>query len=122
MTKRSKLDNSDISIRNGGKLDYIKKTLQLAKNLQEDPQKQERIKNCTCLVCWYRSGGMHTNSFVHTNCKSCNKDLQFVNSNTDEVCIDCAKEHKLCKHCGADIEYKERRKQRIFNFKEVIND
>lgn len=116
MIKRPKLDNSDISIRNWGKLDYIKNTLQLAKNLQEDPQKQERIKNCKCLVCWYRSGGMHTNAFVYTNCKSCNKDLQFATSNTDEVCIDCAKEHKLCKHCGADIEYKERRKKRVFNF------
>jgi hypothetical protein len=116
MTRRSKLDNFDISIRNWGKLDFVKQTLELAKNLQEDPQKQERVKNCECLVCWYRSGGMHTNAFVYTNCKSCNKDLQFANSNTDEVCIDCAKEHKLCKHCGADIEYKERRKKRFFNF------
>ena len=114
--KRSKLDNSHISLRNWAMIDYIKSTLLLAKNLQEDPQKQQRIKNCMCLVCWYKAGGMHTNAGVITNCRSCNKDLQFGNGNIDAVCIDCAKDHKICKHCGADIEYKVRRKERVFVF------
>jgi len=118
--QRPKLTDSDISFKNWGKSDYVKQTIELAENLQKDPDKKERLKASECIVCWYRGGGMVTNACVHTSCKSCNKELWFGNSNTDEICIDCAKEHKLCKHCGADLEYKERRKPRVFNFKEII--
>jgi hypothetical protein len=113
--QRPALTEQDISLRNWGRIDLVKQTIELAKNLQEDPDKRKRLVAKECIVCYYKSRGMHTNSCVSTNCKSCNKKMQFGNSDIDEICIDCAAKHKLCKHCGADFEYKERKKARLFN-------
>lgn len=116
--ERHKLTELDIDMNNIGKLDYIKRTIQLAKDLQNDPENKNRLSESECLVCYYGQRGMHTNAFVYTNCQCCNKELQFVNSDTDKTCLECAINHKLCKHCGSDIQYKNRRKIRVFDFKE----
>lgn len=116
---RRKLTNSDVGIRNLGKLEFIKNTEKMMKGIKEDINKKDRLSESTCLVCYYDTRGvMVTNSTVTTNCRSCNKKMMFGNSNADEVCLECAKKHKLCVHCGSDIEYKERRKARVFNFNE----
>lgn len=119
--ERPKLTESDISFKNWGKSDFVKNTLELAKNLQEDFDKKERLSQSECLVCFYKKGGLATNACVNTNCRSCNKEIWFGNSDTDELCINCAKKYKLCKACGSDLEYKERRKQRIFDFQSRVN-
>lgn len=121
--KRSKLTNSDIGLRNWGKLDFLKNTEKMMNGIKEDVNKKDRLSKSTCLVCYYdRRGIMVTNASVTTNCRSCNKKITFGNSNTDEVCLECAKEHKLCVHCGSDIEYKQRKKYRAFNFDEELNN
>jgi hypothetical protein len=114
--RRKVLTNSDISLSNWGKKDYVQSTLELADNLNNDPNNKDRLKENLCLVCYYRTGGLTTNAFIHTNCRSCNTSLHFAGSSSvEELCLPCAKEHKLCVKCGADIEYKERKKDRIFD-------
>ena len=37
-------------------------------------------------------------------------DVMYSSTNTDRLCMDCAKKHHLCKHCGGDISMRARRK------------
>lgn len=34
-------------------------------------------------------------------------------TNVDVLCVDCARRAQLCKHCGADIDLKNRRKRTL---------
>lgn len=47
-------------------------------------------------------------------CAVCEKDMMFSNTNTDVLCSECAIENQLCKHCGGDVELKNRRSKRDF--------
>ena len=42
-------------------------------------------------------------------CAFCGKQAWCGNTAVDVLCHDCAAEHGLCKHCGADIDLKNRR-------------
>jgi hypothetical protein len=72
-----------------------------------DSSEEKRLEEQECRCCFYDSkiGGA---AMTETNCSNCEKILYFESTNTDKLCEDCAKKHKLCKHCGADMEYKER--------------
>ena len=79
------------------------------KRIVEDPDYHDRIINQECQVCYYgsRVGG---SSMTITECGICNKEMTFGNTDVDVLCIDCAMNKRVCKHCGADMEYKNRRK------------
>ena len=84
-------------------------TLEHAKNLETDPRKAERIEKSECVVCFYgsRIGGA---SMTNRECMSCGKNELYPSTATDVLCMGCAKKHDLCKHCGADIKLRVRRK------------
>ena len=73
-----------------------------------DARKDERIEAQHCRVCHYL-GGIGGQAMTHCNCKICDKDMCFGSTNVDDLCIDCAKKHRLCKHCGCDMELKRRK-------------
>lgn len=58
-------------------------------------------------------------AITHRPCGICGTDMSFSNTCTDVICPSCAKENKLCKHCGGDIEMKQRRKPRPYEGKDV---
>lgn len=43
-------------------------------------------------------------------CMCCYKPVMYGSTATDALCMDCAREHDLCKRCGGDIELRTRRK------------
>ena len=117
MDKKAMITQRDISFDNLRKKERIKTILELADDLRSDPSKKERKEQNLCLICFYQSRGMHTNAFVTTDCKVCGKEMFFVNSDIDKIGLECAKKYQLCKHCGCDIEYKERRNNKRNDFK-----
>jgi hypothetical protein len=88
--------------------DILGHILERAKTLQTDTEKQERLKQQECVVCYYsqKVGG---SAMTNSSCKNCEKEMLFASTYTDELCIECAIGESLCKHCGADIELKIRR-------------
>ena len=75
-----------------------------------DVNKKERIEKQECIYCFYLDSRVGGSCMTTSYCGICNKTLHSGNTNTDALCIDCAKKHKLCKHCGGDINLKSRRK------------
>ena len=82
--------------------------LKNATAIVNDVKHDERVKAQECRRCFYYSklGGQ---AITSSNCSICNTELIHGNTNIDELCMDCAKKHKLCKHCCADMELKQRR-------------
>jgi hypothetical protein len=69
-----------------------------------DSDKINRLDKGLCRYCYYintdRIGGSVVTQF---DCRICGKEEFYVNTDTDNFCLNCAIEHKLCKHCGAEI-------------------
>ena len=74
-----------------------------------DINKKERIDNQECKICFYLPsvGGC---AITTSYCSICEKELIFPNTNVDILCLGCAQEKRVCKHCGADINDKLRKK------------
>lgn len=91
--------------------EYLRRSEQDLRNMTEDPQKDDRLAKMECVVCFYpfrgRIGGTMCTS---SQCGICQKTIHSSNTNIDVVCLDCAKAHDLCKHCGGDIRMRTRRK------------
>jgi hypothetical protein len=83
--------------------------MKLARDLEADAEKQRRLKALECKACFYfsRIGGA---AITEQPCAACAKPQVYANTNTDILCRECASEHKLCKHCGGDIDMRERRR------------
>ena len=90
--------------------------LESARKLTDDPDREARVEKCLCVVCHYgsRLGGA---AITNQPCMSCGKDQTFSSTDTDVLCLDCAKAGRLCAHCGADIDLKVGRR----NWPEPIN-
>ncbi len=75
----------------------------------EDKQKKGRQEKQECRICFY---GMKAGGSVSTSalCGLCDKEMRFGSTCVDVLCKECAKEHRLCHHCGGDVEMKDRRK------------
>jgi len=84
--------------------DYAQRDIdKTRKHFNEDPHRERRTAQHRCLPCFYipRLAGA---AMTSRECGLCGKDQMFSSTSTDVVCVDCAKTHGLCAHCGADIE------------------
>ncbi len=91
----------------------IKRAVILAGQYDLDVEREDRHEKQLCPVCYYnpsRIGGAAVTTGV---CGLCEAEKTFGNTCVDALCIDCAKKHNLCLHCGGDIDCKARRKQRF---------
>lgn len=91
-----------------------KRIMNLAESLKEDPRKSERRKNALCKLCFYNGSRIGGAAMTFQPCGICGEDMCFGNTATDSVCPECAFQNDLCKHCGGDIEMRQRRKPRAF--------
>jgi hypothetical protein len=87
---------------------WMKEFLDLAHKRINDPHKQERIKQLNCVYCYY-SGKWGGSRMTNVSCHICNDELMFGSTCVDRLCSACAFTYFLCKHCGADLELKNRR-------------
>jgi hypothetical protein len=83
---------------------------EVALKIALDPDKEKRAEKAECLTCFYantmRAGGA---ALTTQPCGLCGKSISSGNTCIDVICRDCAIEHELCKHCGADIKLRVRR-------------
>jgi hypothetical protein len=86
-----------------------RESLERLRKLVEDPESSARREAQECVLCYYsaRIGGA---AITERDCGGCGAPQQFMNTATDVLCRDCAKAYGLCKHCGADVALKPRRK------------
>ena len=77
--------------------------IQLARDLGNDSDKEARILKQRCKACHYFSR-MAGQAFTSQPCAACGTSQTYSSTNTDVLCMDCAKRHDLCKHCGGDLE------------------
>ena len=89
---------------------YCDDTVAKAMQVLTDPDKKERISKLECLACWYLMGKIGGAAMTEQACGACGKTQLYGSACTDVVCRDCAKEKELCKHCGADLHLRPRRK------------
>lgn len=92
-----------------------------AKEIAEDIRKEARLKKHFCKSCFYmdRVAGSAT---TERECMSCNVKEMYGSTSTDALCMDCAKHHYLCKHCGGDLDMRPRRRVWPKKLKGELND
>ncbi len=75
-----------------------------------DNEKKKRIGALLCKTCFYSGGRMAGQAFTEWNCRVCLKDQpDWPNTGTPLACEKCAREHNICKECGADLWLRVRR-------------
>lgn len=105
-----KITRSDVEHATVSSSRTILEWLKRAEEIIHDTDKQARLQSCRCQACFYVRSGISGAAMTYRECGICGKDELYGSTNTDSLCIECAKENGLCKHCGGDIEMKTRRK------------
>lgn len=84
---------------------FLKKMKEKIKNYEEDTYRDTRKKEMLCKYCYYiMSDRISGQSFCTTECLNCKKEMSFGNTDTDELCMECAEELNRCKHCGVKMD------------------
>ena len=101
---RPKVEISDSLIANAtlmskNRLDKYPKLLELAK---QDKNRERRLAEHKCAACFY-TVAIAGQAITNQECGVCSKPQQYGSTNTDILCVKCAKGKGLCKHCGGDI-------------------
>jgi len=90
--------------------DWGEETVVKALQWATDPQKKERLGKSLCRTCFYlhnrRIGGA---AMTSQPCGVCAVSVTYCSTATDDLCLDCALKHELCKQCGADVQLRPRR-------------
>lgn len=84
--------------------DRLNDIWQRAHRSAHDTEKERRLEFSKCKACFYLDGRFGGASITDRDCMCCGKEMSFPSTYTDVLCLDCAKEHSLCKHCGADMQ------------------
>ena len=90
----------------------VSEYLRLAELFANDPEQEARREQNLCVVCHYIKGRIGGAAMSFTQCGLCDGEMVCGNTCIDVICQDCAKTAMLCKHCGADLNLKDRRKKR----------
>jgi hypothetical protein len=102
---------ADIENRSAGMEEKISMWKKKLARLELDLQKEQRQKSQMCKACFYLSGGLTTQAFTDKPCKrwGCHGRTKWNNGDTPDYCPDCATTMGICRRCGADQEYANRR-------------
>lgn len=84
-------------------------------DFDNDPQRAARLEKSECKSCFYLYGKLGGAAMTLSACGVCDTERHFANTCVDALCKICADKLGLCKHCGADIDLKQRRKPRDFS-------
>lgn len=80
-----------------------------AKSLAEDRQRGQRIAEGLCPACYYLRVRVGGSAITRRPCGACGEPQTYASTATDVLCSPCAKSYGLCRRCGADLDYKNRR-------------
>jgi hypothetical protein len=90
---------------------YIQDLMKKAAKVQSDTDGDCRLAKQECKACFYVYGKIGGAAMTTSACGLCGKPMVFGSTCVDAVCPECAKAHKLCKHCGGDLEMRKGRKK-----------
>jgi len=101
MSSKNKISTVDFKRFTEERLERIKKM----DKIPEDADKGRRVGMQECVICYY---GMAVagKAITYRDCENCGVEMQFTNTCTDRLCLDCARKLKVCRHCAADIDLK----------------
>jgi len=86
--------------------------IELARKLETDPECEQRIQKGLCRMCYYGSGTRLSGAAVTQRaCICCGEVQTYGSTDTDALCLPCAQETELCKHCGGDRELRVKRRK-----------
>ena len=105
---RHVIDRCSIERQNGNQRAYIDHIVARYNQLTLDLDRKERMAAQQCVVCW-KAGRIGGAAFTTRQCGLCDTTLHSGSTNIDVLCPECARRAKLCRHCGADLELKNRR-------------
>ena len=75
---------------------YIKRW----KDYENDIKKDYREKKHLCRECCYLKSWIGGAVMTTSKCELCGREIINTSTNTDKVCVKCAKELNICRHCG----------------------
>lgn len=110
---RRKVDKASIEWANNLANQRIDCDRELISNVDNDPKRAERLAKQECPICFYVTGRIGGAAVTFAECAFCGTRIMSGNTNIDVMCGECAKAAGLCKHCGADIDLKNRRKRKL---------
>ena len=90
---------------------YAQDLIKRATRLQTDSDKEKRLAAGLCKGCHYVSSRLGGAAMTSQPCAGCATPQMYGSTYTDALCLACAKEHKLCKHCGGDSEMRTMRRK-----------
>lgn len=70
---------------------------------EADPNKEYRLKNFLCKTCFYLKNGFAGQAFTKFECKNCDKEEHYPNTNVPKYCFECAGKHDCCVRCASKI-------------------
>lgn len=109
--RRKNIDRATIEWTNNGHRHLISSMRRRLKLCDEDADKSKRLAQSLCKMCYYESSRIGGATCTFAQCGLCDANLSSGNTCIDALCLECAKKTGLCAHCGADVEYKNRRKR-----------
>ena len=89
----------------------VQNLLNIANEIAKDLRASERTLKNECKSCFYYVAKIGGSAITHKECMCCGIDQMYGSTCTDVLCLECAKKHKLCRHCGGDINMNERRRK-----------
>ena len=113
ISQRANVDLSEISWETERGKDRVSYYRSMLKKIDEDKEKERRLEQSECFLCFYEKSRIGGSACTQVQCAFCNKVLSSGTTNIDKMCVDCAKKAGLCKHCGADVNLKNRRKREL---------
>ena len=113
-SRRRLVDAVSVEWANGKATGYVEESRRRLRRFDEDPDKAARIAKQECRYCHYMTGRIGCTAMTRQQCGVCETVGMFGSTCTDVLCKPCAERLALCKHCGADMELKNRRKPRDF--------
>lgn len=81
----------------------VQDAINRAAELTADTRSEHRKKQQQCRACYYFPT-IAGQSITFRDCMCCGETQTYGSTNTDVLCMKCAVEHFLCRHCGGDIE------------------
>jgi hypothetical protein len=117
--RKAKIDLVSICNRTYTQKTYFESYVDRGQKMFYDADRKARLEECCCVMCYvpYGAGRIGGCAMTSVECAFCDTVKMFGSTCTDVLCVPCAKKNGLCKHCGADIDLKQRRKKRPFQEK-----
>lgn len=105
----------DVTKENENKKSWAEEYIEKAMDYLSDSGKKLRFERKYCKFCFYIASGIGGCAMTKSNCKCCGKEIMNGSTNVNRICNECSDEYNLCIKCGADLDYKSKRKDRFKN-------